>query len=86
SLVLDENENPIIVYSDQSIIKLAYLKDFPHWQIETVATAGDVPFGQLVSLEIDSDGVLHLAYTEVESRTSPGISGAVKYARGTPIN
>lgn len=84
SIALDENEDPIIVYSDESVIKLAYLQDF-EWNIETIAEAGDLPFGQLVSMERGSDGVIHLAYTELTSRSAPGIVGNVKYARGTPV-
>ena len=84
ALVTDKDKNPIVVYSDQSVIKLAYF-DGSEWHIELVANSNELPFGQLVSLARDSNGVLHLAYTELEKREPPGIVGTVKYARGTPI-
>ncbi|MCH8086325.1 MAG: PKD domain-containing protein [Chloroflexi bacterium] len=83
SLALDSDDNPIVVYSDQSTIKLSHF-DGEEWSTETVTTRGELPFGQLVSLDIDADGVLHLAFTVIERRDSPGVLGTVTYARGTP--
>ena len=85
SIALDDDDNPIIVYSDQSVIKLAYQVQF-QWHIETIVEAGDLPFGQLVAMERGSDGTIHLSYTEITAREPPGITGMVKYARGTPLN
>ena len=83
SLVLDENDNPIVAYSDQKLVKLAWW-DGSQWVLETVVTAGESRLGQQVSLGLDNSGVLHLAFADVASRSGPGIRGAVKYARGTP--
>lgn len=82
-MTLDADDNPIVVYSDQSTIKLSHF-DGEEWSTETVTTRGDLPFGQLVSLDIDAEGMLHLAFTVVERRDAPGVLGAVTYARGTP--
>ena len=83
SLVLDQNDNPIVAYSDEQIIKLAWW-DGSQWNLETVLTAEDNPLGQQVSLALDSTGVLHLTFADVTRKGSPGVTGAVKYARGTP--
>ena len=84
SIALDSEESPIFSYSDQGIIKLAYKADIG-WKTETIITSDDQPFGQLTSLAIDSNGVLHLAYTKDVTRESPGVVGTIVYARGTPI-
>ena len=83
SLVLDGMEDPIVAYSDEKAIKLAWW-DGSQWNLETVLTAEDLPLGQQVSLALDGDGVLHLTFADVASRGSPGVKGTIKYARGTP--
>ncbi|MEE9324816.1 MAG: hypothetical protein V3U90_04615 [Dehalococcoidia bacterium] len=85
SILLDNSGNPMFSYADEDVIKLAYF-DGSRWNTETIVTSDGVPFGQLTSLDIDADGVLHLTYTEVTKRSQPGISGTVKYVRGTPIS
>ncbi len=82
SLVLDGGGNPVVAYSDEKVVKLAWW-DGAGWNLETVATAGDSPFGQQVSLARDIRGGLHLTFADVSSKSSPGVKGAVKYARGT---
>ena len=82
SLVLDQQGNPIVAYSDEKVIKLAWW-DGSEWKLETVLEANDLPLGQQVSLALDQDGVLHLTYAEVVSKGSPGVKGSIMYALGT---
>ena len=81
SLVVDQEDNPWIAYSDQKVLKLA-VWDGSSWRTQTVVDAGDRRLGQLVSLKLDSSGHPHLAYFEVTGKSPP--TGIVKYARGTP--
>ena len=67
SLALDSQGNPWIAYTDQSSVNLA-IWDGSSWQTQTVATAGDRPLGQLVSLKIDTQDRPHIAYFEVTRR------------------
>ena len=83
SLVFDKDNNPIVAYSDEQVIKLSWW-DGSGWNFETVLTAVDLPLGQQVSLALDNSGVLHLTFADVTSKGSPGVKGTVKYARGTP--
>ena len=83
SLVLDKDDNPIVAYSDEEVIKLA-LWDGSRWNIETVHTAEDLPLGQQVSLRLDNAGVLHLTFADVSRKGGHGVTGAVMYARGNP--
>lgn len=82
SLVLDPDDNPIVAYSDEQAIKLAW-HDGSQWNLEPVLTAGDSPLHQQVSLALDSNGDLHLTFADVERRSDPGVRGPIKYARGT---
>ena len=83
SLVLDTRDNPIVAYSDESVVKLA-LWDGSNWMIDTVLTADGDPWGQQVSMALSSDGVLHLTFADVTRKAGPGVVGSIKYARGTP--
>ena len=83
SIVMDSSDSPIVAYSDQSTIYIAY-QEGSSWKNEVIRHRGDLPFGQLVSLGIDVEDTLHLAFTEVTRREFPGVSGTVMYARGTP--
>ncbi|GEM_PF-245566 len=83
SLVLDGDDNPIVAYSDEKVVKVARW-DEAGWHRETVLNAGDSPFGQQVSLAMDNDGVLHLTFAEVTTSGRPGVKGVVKYAKGAP--
>jgi len=83
SVKLDGQDNPIVVYSDEKVIKLAWW-DGDRWNLETVLNAGDLPLGQQVSLSLAGDGVLHLTFADVTNKGSPGVNGSIKYARGTP--
>ena len=83
SLVLDADDNPIVAYSDEAVIKLA-LWDGSNWISDTVLTADGDPLGQQVSLGLDGDNVLHLTFADVGRKGSPGVKGNIKYARGTP--
>ena len=57
---------PHIVFSDRSGVWLATRGD-SGWSVDQILTAGAVPLGQLVSLEIGGDGVHHIAYWEQTS-------------------
>ena len=83
SLVIDSANKPIVAYSDQSTIYVAY-QEGATWQNEVVRYRAELPFGQLVSLAIGADDTLHLAFTEVSRRDFPGVFGTVMYGRGTP--
>ncbi len=83
SLVLDPQDNPIVAYSDEQVIKLAWW-DGSRWKIETAVEAGGTTLGQQVSLALDGSGVLHLTFADKVVKSSPGVTGLIKYARGTP--
>ena len=81
--MFDKDNNPIVAYSDEQVIKLSWW-DGSRWNLETVLTAVGSPLGQQVSLALDSSGVLHLTFADVSNKGKPGVKGTVKYARGTP--
>ena len=83
SVVLDEDDHPIVVYSDEDVIKLGWW-DGARWNLETVLTAIESTLGQQVSLGIDQAGSLHLTFADMTVKAPPGVEGAVKYAKGTP--
>ena len=83
SLVLDQEDNPIIAYSDEQVIKVAWW-DGSGWSVETVVTDGESDLGQQVSLALDGSGVLHLTFADNTVKGGVGVLGTVKYARGTP--
>ena len=83
SLVLDPEDNPIVAYSDEEVIKLAWW-DGSQWKVETAVEAGGTTLGQQVSLALDDSGVLHLTFADKVVKSSPGVTGIIKYARGTP--
>ena len=83
SLVLDKNDNPIVAYSDEQVVRLASW-DESGWELQTVVTAGESPLGQQVSLAIDNSGLLHLTFTDAVSKGRPGVKGNIMYAIGTP--
>lgn len=81
SIVIDATGNPIISYSDEAVMKIARY-DGETWAVETVATADGNPLGQITSLRIDAEGILHLGYA-VTTAVRP-LAGEVWYAKGTP--
>ena len=83
SVVLDADDNPILSYSDEDVVKVA-VWDGSQWLIETAFTSEGDPWGQQVSMGIDNDGVLHLTFADVAAKSSPGVRGNVMYAKGTP--
>lgn len=83
SVVLDADDNPIVAYSDEDVVKLA-VWDGSQWLIGTAFTSGGNPWGQQVSMGIDIDGVLHLTFADVAAKSSPGVRGNAMYAKGTP--
>ena len=83
SLVLDPEDNPIVAYSDEEVIKLAWW-DGSQWKVETAVEAGGTTLGQQVSLALDDSGVLYLTFADKVVKSSPGVTGIIKYARGTP--
>ena len=80
SVAVDSRGVPWVAYSDTAELHVARL-DGTKWRTQRVAESGDQPLGQLVSLGIDGDDGLHIAYFEGRS---PGPIGTVKYAKGTP--
>ena len=83
SVVVDPDGNPIVAYSDESVVKLAAWNG-DAWDIQTVAISDGDDLGQQVSLALDLQGVLHLTFADVSRKGSPGVLGTVMYARGTP--
>jgi hypothetical protein len=84
SVVIDADDNPIVAYSDEKLVKLAWW-DGSHWKMETVLEAqAGTPFGQQVSMGVDAEGVLHLTFADVTSKARPGVKGSIMYAVGTP--
>ena len=79
SVAVDSRGTPWVAYSDTARLSVASL-DGTTWRTQSVAESGDQPLGQLVSLDIDGDDGLHIAYFEGRS---PGPIGTVKYAKGT---
>jgi len=76
AMELDAAGNPQIAFSDRSGIWLAS-RDSGQWTVEQILSAGDLPLGQLVSMEIDGSGTPHIAYFEVTS--ADPLNGLVKY-------
>lgn len=83
SLVIDGADNPVVVYSDEEVVNLAWF-DGTRWQIEPVLTSQGTPFGQQVSVALDDFGTLHLTFADVDHKGNPGVTGAITYGRGTP--
>ena len=83
SVLLDADGNPIVAYSDESMLKLASWNGNA-WDIQTVANAGGDPLGQQVSMAMDGQGVLHLTFADVRRKSSPVVLGTVIYGGGTP--
>ncbi len=77
SLALDADGVAHVAFSDQSGVSYATRTD-GGWEVSDVATAGDRPFGQLVSLKVDAAGVPHLAFTEL-TQNGP-LNGLIVYA------
>ena len=86
SVLLDADGNPIVAYSDESVVKLASWnsQNGGGWDIETVATADKEDLGQQVSMAMDGQGVIHITFADVRQKKQPGVLGTVMYARGTP--
>ncbi len=80
SVAVDSRGTPWLAYSDTAKLSVASL-DGTEWRTQRVAESGGQLLGQLVSLDIDGDDGLHIAYFEGRS---PGPIGTVKYAKGTP--
>ena len=76
-LALDSQGQPHVAYNDLQFLKYAVRTD-TGWQLEVVAEAGSVPFGQLVVLDIDSADQPHLVYTIFTQPIIP--EGVVRYA------
>ncbi len=75
SLAFDSQGRPHVAYSDTTGVWYAVLQD-QGWETEQIVT-GDLPLGQLVSLQLDSADVAHLAIYEV-TNSSP-LDGSVAY-------
>ena len=79
SLAFDSQGNPVIAYSDQQTIKLAW-RQADGWRIETVLQADGDPFGQTISLALDSSDTPHLTYFVATDLSQ--LDGVVFYVRG----
>jgi hypothetical protein len=77
SMALDADGQPWLAYSDEDVMRVAQLLD-SGWLIETVAEAGEVPLGQIVSLAVDAERRPHLAFAEVTDKGE--LNGSVWYA------
>ena len=64
SLALDAAGVPHVAFSDQGVLRYA-VRSESGWKVEDVASAGERPLGQLVSLRLDEAGGPHLAFYEV---------------------
>jgi hypothetical protein len=78
SLDLDPDGNPVVAYADTSGVWLARPGTDGTWASGPVATAGDRPLGQLVSMEVDDAGTPHVAFFEVTGNGP--LSGRIVYA------
>ncbi len=76
SLAVGPDGAPRVAFSDEVSVFFASRSD-AGWTVEEIATAGDLPLGQLVSLAIDDEGTPHLALFEVTDK-SP-VDGTVVY-------
>ncbi len=75
-VAIDGDDRPHIVYGDESIVGYAR-RDGAAWTTETVAEAGELRLGQLVSFALTQDGRPHLAMFEVTN--SNPLNGTVAY-------
>lgn len=75
-VAIDGDDRPHIVYGDESMVGYAR-HDGPAWTTETVAAAGELRLGQLVSFALSPDGRPHLAIFEVTN--SNPLNGTVAY-------
>jgi hypothetical protein len=74
---IDGQGQPHIAYNDQRVLKYGW-RTAEGWQIETVAEAGEFPFGQLVVFDLDTQDSPHLAYTVFLNPNIP--TGVIRYA------
>ncbi|MFQ5878915.1 MAG: hypothetical protein ACE5IZ_01910 [Dehalococcoidia bacterium] len=81
SLALDSQGNPWIAYSDEKEMRLA-IWDGSQWQVQTVATSGQNPLGQIVILKLDAQDRPHIGYAEVTSKDP--LDGVIMYATASP--
>ena len=77
-VALDPEGSPIVAAGSTAVVGLA-TRDTGGWSIEEVARAGENRFGQLVTVAVDADGVVHLAFTEVTSPPGSDLDGTVWY-------
>jgi hypothetical protein len=78
SLTLDSQMNPHLTYSDEKILK--YTKwDGSNWQREKIVDVSNTStvLGHLTSLQLDTEGYVHVCYYEVTNKTP--LRGIVKY-------
>ncbi len=78
SLTLDTQMNPHLTYSDEKILK--YTKwDGSNWQREKIVDVSNTStvLGHLTSLQLDTEGYVHVCYYEVTNKTP--LRGIVKY-------
>lgn len=76
TLALGSDGEPRVVFSDRSTLSHA-VRGADGWTVEEVASAGELPLGQLVSLKIDGADTSHIAYYEVTGLAP--LSGVIGY-------
>ena len=72
-MILDAGDNPIMAYSDESMLKPASWKG-DGWDVETVTGAGADPLGNR-SMALDPQGALHLTLANVRHNPETSVSG-----------
>lgn len=76
SLALDEKGVPHVAFADTKAVYYA-VRGSSGWKVDKVATAGKLPFGQLVSLQLGKAGKADIATFEVTGQ-SPELTGEVE--------
>ncbi|GMQ84753.1 MAG: hypothetical protein BMS9Abin07_0317 [Acidimicrobiia bacterium] len=76
SLALAADGTPHVVFSDEATMFYGSRGE-AGWQVTPVVTAGSRPLGQLVSMELASDGSVHIAFYEVTN--DDPLAGVVGY-------
>jgi hypothetical protein len=78
ALAFHPGGRPAIAFANREGVRFA-VRDQGQWNVVTIATADGRPFGKRVSLEIDAEGVPHVAFYEL-TRSKP-LRGVIVYAK-----
>lgn len=77
ALAFHTDGRPAIAFANREGVRFA-VRTMGRWDVVTVATANERPFGKRVSLEVDGEGAPHVAFYEL-TRSKP-LRGVVVYA------